>query len=639
MNSRIACIIAAGVWENKRCLLKNRDRNYSPKVKLVRELINDIEVLYMEDKVTGWCEGLNELGLGVVNSALAVGHDEAEKKLVKTVGKKSKDGERILAALGCKTLEKALAKARTFKGGIKGHTFVATPDEIVTLEQTSKHDCKVTHLDADDLHVRTNHGIEYDDAGYTKGTDLVSSVARRDQALKVLRETDGPADIAPTLMESRKKNRKDPNNMVRDTKKMSTTSQMVLDLTSLELLLYVIRGKNEYQGLEDRLPKGRKPKIKVQVFEYIDNGDSVVELDPETGKAMKTKAKTANAHQGEVFLPGGEESYGPGPVSRDPTMLKELAGTLPKETIEKALGQTDLSSRVATRFQAERVATRFLAANTPDPSRVAARFLEAAGPLPTWTQQDPRDRTERGKKTREAFEGYVGADIPKALKNLKAIAAYMKKHPLFEGYRVEVKDKGITGGEHGYVTWEAVLFLDTKEAISMDIQGRAEQKMRDAWAMGPNNGPFELSAPSYHFIILPRNSHHRDLSSPTLITAAGCKKFLDQFAALLLDGVGGPKKGRHTDAVTPEIVKRFIAGQRTWFDMDGGHDDGDDPRYLHYSTRDHGIRTDEYDKAGPEDIAEAKRLVAALRAEFGQAVQADYETVDEWTSFSVEIKK
>ena len=638
MNSRTACIIAAGVWEDKRCLLKNRDRNYSPKVKLVRDLINDIEVLYMEDEVTGWCEGLNELGLGVVNSALAVGHDEAEKKLVKTVGKKSKDGERILAALGCKTLEKALAKARTFKGGIKGHTFVATPDEVVTLEQTSKHDCKVTHLDADDLHVRTNHGIEYEDAGYTKGADLVSSVARRDQALKVLRETDDPADIAPTLMESRKKNRKDPNNMVRDTKKMSTTSQMVLDLTSLELLLYVIRGKNEYQGLEDRLPKGRKPKIKVQVFEYVDNGDSVVELDPETGKAMKTKAKTANAHQGEVFLPGGEESYGPGAVSRDPTMLKELAGTLPKETIEKALGQTDLSSRVATRFQAERVATRFLAANTPDPSRVAARFLEAAGPLPTWTVQDPGNREQRGKATREAFEGYVGAEIPKAQKILKALAAYVKKLPQFEGYKVDLKDKGITGGEYGTPVWEAIVLLDNREAISLDITGKAEQKPRGEWASGPNTNPFELKSIYYHLTLLPRQNHYKTLSSATLPTAAGCKKFLDQYLAVLLEGVGGPKKGRHTDAVTPEIVKGFVSGLRTWFHLESRYE-GDEPRYLAYATRDHGIRTDRSDEAGPEDIAEAKRLVAALRAEFGQAIRVDYETVDEWTSISIEIKK
>lgn len=638
MNSRIACIIAAGVWENKRCLLKNRDRNYSPKVKLVRDLINDIEVLYLEDEITGWCEGLSEVGLGVVNSALAVGHDEAEKKLVKTVGKKSKDGERILAALGCKTLEKALAKARTFKGGIKGHTFVATPDEVVTLEQTSKHDCKVTHLDADDLHVRTNHGIEYDDAGYTEGADLVSSVARRDQALRVLRETDDPADIAPALMENRKKNRKDPNNMVRDTKKMSTTSQMVLDLTSLELLLYVIRGKNEYQGLEDRLPKGRKPKLKVQVFEYVDNGESVVELDPETGKAMKTKAKTANdLHNGEVFLPGGEESFGPGPVSRDPTMLKELAGTLPKETIEKALGQTDLTSRVATRFQAERVATRFLAANTPDPSRVAARFLEAAE-LPTWTVRNPNDRTERGVAARAALEGYVGAEIPKAQKVLKALGAYLKKLPQFEGYKVDLKDKGITGGEYGTPVWEATVLLDNREALSLDTTGTAEQKPRGEWASGPNTNPFVLKSVYYHFTLLPRQSHYKTLSSATLPTAAGCKKFLDQYMAVLLDGVGGPKKGRHTDAVTPELVKRFIAGLHSWFHSDRDHGE-DDSRYLHYSTREHGIRTDEYDKAGPEDIAEAKRLVAALRAEFGQAVRANYETVDEWTSIDIEIKK
>jgi hypothetical protein len=289
---RVACIIAVGKWDGHQSLLKNRDRNYEPKVRIVHELLDDIEVCYMTDEVTGWNEGLNEYGIGVVNSALSVGRDEAEKKLV-SQGKKSKDGERILRALTCKTLDDAIESAKTYHGGIKGHTFISTPKKAVALEQTSKHECHVTDLDPNEVFVRTNHGIEYEDAGYTEGKKYISSVLRRQQALKLLKKIEEPSEAATELMKERLKNRKDPNNMVRDTNDMSTTSQMVLDLTALELQFYEIPGKSEYRGLDNKLPKGRKPKISVRVFRYSKNGDDLTEIDPETLKEMGPEKKVA----------------------------------------------------------------------------------------------------------------------------------------------------------------------------------------------------------------------------------------------------------------------------------------------------------------------------------------------------------
>lgn len=288
--NKLACIIASGEWGGHRILVKNRDRNYTPEVRLVHELINGIEVLYLEDTGTGWCEGLNANGVGVVNSALSVGRDEAEKKIVKTVGKKSKDGERILEVLGNVDMDKAIETAKNFKGGIKGHTIVSGNSGIVTLEQTSKHECKVNRIGSDKTVFFTNHGIEYEDAGYTSGPKYISSVARRDQAKKTLTDNLKIQDLAPALMGARKKDPHDPNNMVRDTEEMSTTTQMVMDLTDLAVYLYVIPKKSEYLGYENRLPKGRTPKIKARVFEYTEDGTDITELDPETGKKMEAKA-------------------------------------------------------------------------------------------------------------------------------------------------------------------------------------------------------------------------------------------------------------------------------------------------------------------------------------------------------------
>ncbi len=78
-----ACIIASGRFDGKKCLFKNRDRNYLPRVRIYHTLIDGVEVVYMEDEITGWTEGMNEYGIGIVNSALAVAADEKEgvKKL------------------------------------------------------------------------------------------------------------------------------------------------------------------------------------------------------------------------------------------------------------------------------------------------------------------------------------------------------------------------------------------------------------------------------------------------------------------------------------------------------------------------------------------------------------------------------
>lgn len=284
---RLACVIAAGVWENKRCLLKNRDRNYSPKVTLVRDLLDGVEVAYMRDDVTGWCEGMNEHGIGITNSALAVGIDEAEGKLVKVTGKTTRDGKRILKALSCDNLDAVVESVCEYMKGLKGHTLIASPNKVLCIEQTREHECRVKELNPEDVHVRTNHGHFHTDAGYTEGEDYVSSVIRREKALLTLRDLEIPYDLGPSLMKVRMKDRNDPNNMVRDTNNMSTTSQMVLNLTDRELCFYVIPGKMDYEGIEDNLPGDYQSKIKLKVYGYRNGGKELVELSPKTGLRKK----------------------------------------------------------------------------------------------------------------------------------------------------------------------------------------------------------------------------------------------------------------------------------------------------------------------------------------------------------------
>lgn len=269
-----ACIVARIPMGKTVALLKNRDRNYAPEVRVHHEIRNGVEILYMKDETTGWIEGINEFGIGIVNASLLVHRDENEKAIVKGVGKKSKDGIRVLAALEHRTLDEAVDSVVNHLGGVKGHTIVSDPKGARLVEMTSKHDAIVREMGPDELYVRTNHGIEYPDAGYTDGEDYVSSIARREQAIKVLDEVTSVKEIAPALYKNRRKDHADPYNMVRDTDNMRTVTQMVLDLTHRRMLLYLIPGKVKYLGYVNDLPDDHKPKVKFDVFKYTDiDGD------------------------------------------------------------------------------------------------------------------------------------------------------------------------------------------------------------------------------------------------------------------------------------------------------------------------------------------------------------------------------
>ena len=179
------CIIVSRKFGNDMVLAKNRDRAYKPEIEIVHTLINGVEVVYLHDITTDWSEGMNELGIGIVNTSLMVGYDEKEKAIVSKTGKKSKDGIRIRTALGQKNIKDSLRAAILTNGGVKGHTFIADPNHLITIEMTSKHQPVIKVQDPSKLYVRTNHGLAHPDAGYTEGPDYKSSVVRRASARAV----------------------------------------------------------------------------------------------------------------------------------------------------------------------------------------------------------------------------------------------------------------------------------------------------------------------------------------------------------------------------------------------------------------------------------------------------------------------
>lgn len=263
------CIIVSKSIDGSKILAKNRDRAYKPSLEIVHTLIDGVEVAYLRDTITDWSEGMNEYGVGLVNTALMVGYDENEKKIVKKGGKPSKDGKKIRKALSQKTIRETINSAITFDGGIKGHTFIATPTKTVCIETTSKHNPKY-ELHNDELIVRTNHGHLHAGAGYSEGPDYLSSKIRKLSAEKAVGKVESIDKVLPAMRKQYYK--KDSNlNMRRDTEKMFTSSQLLLDLTNKVLkLTYRPNNIEEFVGVKNELPKGYTPKIKIIVTKTIE---------------------------------------------------------------------------------------------------------------------------------------------------------------------------------------------------------------------------------------------------------------------------------------------------------------------------------------------------------------------------------
>lgn len=271
--SKEACIIAAKDWDGDLCLLKNRDRAYDAKLQIMHLEHQGVEMAFVLDLETGYLEGVNEHGIGIVNTTLMVVHDEAEgkKKKDSDSGKKktlkSKDGPKIFKALCQRTLKDAVQTLVTYAGGIRGHTFVADGKRLVCIEMTRKNPARVKELDKDRINTRTNHGVTYPEAGYTVGPDYISSVVRRWEAQKRLDPVTKPESAAPALV--RPIDEADsPFNPVRVTDKMRTTSQLLIDTTVPSMMLYLIPGHATLKKTLNLLPGSREPKIPVRVFRY-----------------------------------------------------------------------------------------------------------------------------------------------------------------------------------------------------------------------------------------------------------------------------------------------------------------------------------------------------------------------------------
>jgi hypothetical protein len=263
------CIIVSKEIDDKFILAKNRDRTYKPKLEIIHELIDGVEVLYLHDLQTDWSEGINEFGIGIVNTALVVGYDEKELKIIRKTGNISDDGDKIRTALSKNNLKDAVSSIVKYKKGLRGHTFISSPKNMITVEMSNRTPI-IKLVNTKDPLVRTNHGHTYTDAGYSSGKSFESSKIREISAELQITKAKKWYELGPLL---RKKFFDDKSrfNMKRDTPKLKTSSQMVLNLTDkIVLFTYFPNNVEKFAGVKNKLPKGYEPKIKLVVEKIED---------------------------------------------------------------------------------------------------------------------------------------------------------------------------------------------------------------------------------------------------------------------------------------------------------------------------------------------------------------------------------
>ena len=254
---------------NKIILAKNRDRTYYPKLKIIREMINGIETCYMYDADTDYSEGLNEKGIGIVNTTLQGKEDEKENKSINKHKKLSADGHKIRTALGLDDIEKIIKTLDLFKRGLGGHTTIAHNKGYVSIEKLKMGKPHITHYDKNDIIVRTNHGLHYPDQGYQQGLDRESSLSRAFHATRDAREATTPEELLELMRTHNEPGYLEP---YRTNYKVWTSSQILLNLTDLEMIL-VVDENAKFLGVENRLPKNYTPKIDIKLYEskiYVD---------------------------------------------------------------------------------------------------------------------------------------------------------------------------------------------------------------------------------------------------------------------------------------------------------------------------------------------------------------------------------
>ena len=266
------CLIVYTKINGKKFLIKNRDRGYDPKIEIIHEIIKGIEVVYYKDLITGWNEGMNELGIGLINSTL-------NNKLFISKNK-NKD---IYDALIDRNFENKISTCfqnKKCEKIIEGHNLIVTDLGVFHVEQFTDNDTEdffFYKLNENEPVVFSNHSIHGNNKikGFKKKSSFLRKKIAEDeisqkkiqnieQVLQILNTN--YTNIDPRFHPYRdsyyslQKNKK-----LKKTKKtlISTSAQIVMNMTDKTFNYYSDMHHNKVVNYINKLPNNYVPKIKI----------------------------------------------------------------------------------------------------------------------------------------------------------------------------------------------------------------------------------------------------------------------------------------------------------------------------------------------------------------------------------------
>ena len=282
----LECVVAGVRLGDGIVLAKNRDRGYDAKMEIVHEVVDNVEMVYWHDIDTDWSEGMNEFGIGIVNSSLMVGDDEketdkVEKKREEKADNKDKsknpqhatDGAKIRQVLTQKNIRDAIKVLISTRGdgssefkGVSGESIVSDGKSIYVVEHSSVDVPIIRKLKGDrKVVVRTNHGIYYKHLGYQSGPKEQSSHSRMDLAKNHLQHAKTDQDVLD-LMKKKYKDNPFLNPYRTDNKfHMQTVGQIMMNCDTKTITVRMDDEHGKLETIENLLPKGYEPKIKIKV--------------------------------------------------------------------------------------------------------------------------------------------------------------------------------------------------------------------------------------------------------------------------------------------------------------------------------------------------------------------------------------
>ena len=278
------CVILYTEINGKKILAKNRDQVHKPNIEIIHEIINGIEIAYIRDTKTEWVEGMNENGCGIVNSTLNINEGKVLTKF-----KDSYKKNKIFNIL-CSTkkgddfydyVKRTNKKGYTFEG----NTILINDNNKIFHIENTKDIFLMEKINKPVVY--TNHGINIKKAGFTEGKKGVSSFLRKkliETELKCNKKVDLYDDFVENVMNVNYTNVDPRFHSYRDKKLtlkhhnisgnqriISTTGQLILNITDKEFVYYMDVNNSESLKYINNLPEGYAPKIRVVIKETQKN--------------------------------------------------------------------------------------------------------------------------------------------------------------------------------------------------------------------------------------------------------------------------------------------------------------------------------------------------------------------------------